>query len=465
MSAPLRRERIATAVLQGLIASGDGPNQPWSSTPSDTARTAIEVADALVEALDAIDPPQPPPARDPDMLGSAGVYQPSPRPAETTRARREQQAGGERDEIREMLGREVRSVIERASVDEKRRWASEQIAELDRRVGTKLWSVGCGESAASDTITTLRAELDRVRGERDTARDELARTREDIVQAVKKIQYRIGAHVNDTFPALVDRLLARMESDQRLSDEARARAENIAKERSEAADRLTAERDAAVERERRVQQKLTDLFEQWAHKPTNGPHEYGRRQGVLSAAETIRVALTPPTGETCRGELDRVRADLTQAELEQAKLLLHEVKVAEDSDEGPVRISWNGKEWAQASALTEAESELNRAYDCLNHWKGEADKLRAELELVRGELSEAREIAARNARDCEHLRQSAIELTTERDAARASLARLRAKVGPVVEWWRAYTPVLVDMRRIVPVFARRLDVLKSGWED
>ena len=138
-----------------------------------------------------------------------------------------------------------------------------------------------------------------------------------------------------------------------------------------------------------MQQKLTDLFEQWAHKPTNGPHEYGRRQGVLSAAETIRVALTPPTGETCRGELERTR----------------------------------------------------------------------------GELSETREIAVRNARDCEHLRQSALELTAERDAARAALARLRAKVGPVVEWWRAYNPALVDMRRIVPVLARRLDVLKAGWED
>src|SRR5690606_24287646 len=53
----------------------------------------------------------------------------------------------------------------------------------------------------------------------------------------------------------------------------------------------------------------------------------------------------------------------------------------------------------------------------------------------------------------------------ERDAARTALARLRAKVGPVVEWWRAYEPALIDIRRIVPVLARRLDALKAGWED
>lgn len=67
MTTPLSRERIATAILQGLLASDAG-----LGTPSDAARTAVEIADALIAELDAT---QPPPARDPDMLGSAGIYQ------------------------------------------------------------------------------------------------------------------------------------------------------------------------------------------------------------------------------------------------------------------------------------------------------------------------------------------------------------------------------------------------------
>lgn len=55
----------------------------------------------------------------------------------------------------------------------------------------------------------------------------------------------------------------------------------------------------------------------------------------------------------------------------------------------------------------------------------EADDLRAQRETLLRERDEAREVASRNARDCEHLRQSAITLENERDEARET-ARLVA---------------------------------------
>lgn len=59
---PTRRERIATAALQGLLA-GDTPNgetrdgQDWrvadyANDPNDAAETAVALADALIAQLD-----------------------------------------------------------------------------------------------------------------------------------------------------------------------------------------------------------------------------------------------------------------------------------------------------------------------------------------------------------------------------------------------------------------------------
>lgn len=163
----------------------------------------------------------------------------------------------------------------------------EQQADAERQANLRL------RADLVEAVRELRAELERVRGERDTLRDEAERAASITRDLMLEVQCRVGPALGEDLVGAVRRLLSRMESDKRLGDQARTRAEGIAKERSEAADRLTA----------------------------------------------------------------------------------------------------------------------------------------------------------------------------ERDAARTALARLRTKVGPVVEWWRAYTPVLVDLRGIVPVLARRLDVLKAGWED
>lgn len=59
----------------------------------------------------------------------------------------------------------------------------------------------------------------------------------------------------------------------------------------------------------------------------------------------------------------------------------------------------------------------------------ELESERAAHERTKAELGadlrEAREVATRNASDCQHLRQSAITLTAERDAAQAEAAALR----------------------------------------
>lgn len=58
VAAEMRRERIATAALQGLLA-GDASGQShshqsrWSNEPADAAGRAVELADALIAALDA----------------------------------------------------------------------------------------------------------------------------------------------------------------------------------------------------------------------------------------------------------------------------------------------------------------------------------------------------------------------------------------------------------------------------
>lgn len=52
-----RRERIATAALQGLLASDAAPQsfsrqEPWSSAPGYAAMLAVRLADALIAELD-----------------------------------------------------------------------------------------------------------------------------------------------------------------------------------------------------------------------------------------------------------------------------------------------------------------------------------------------------------------------------------------------------------------------------
>lgn len=55
-SLPSRRERIATAALQGLLASDTAQNgvqqDPWSNHPEDAAARATRLADALIAELD-----------------------------------------------------------------------------------------------------------------------------------------------------------------------------------------------------------------------------------------------------------------------------------------------------------------------------------------------------------------------------------------------------------------------------
>src|SRR5690606_9067420 len=97
----------------------------------------------------------------------------------------------------------------------------------------------------------------------------------------------------------------------------------------------------------------------------------GYRCGESAASATIT---------TLRAELERVRG-----ELEQARVRLREVKVTEDSDEGPVRISWNGKEWAQASALAEADSELEQSRLLLHEVKAALTEAESELSTVAAE--------------------------------------------------------------------------------
>ena len=47
-----RRERIATAALQGLLASPDGSDNSWDSDMPCIVRNALQVADALIAELD-----------------------------------------------------------------------------------------------------------------------------------------------------------------------------------------------------------------------------------------------------------------------------------------------------------------------------------------------------------------------------------------------------------------------------
>lgn len=60
-------------------------------------------------------------------------------------------------------------------------------------------------------------------------------------------------------------------------------------------------------------------------------------------------------------------------------------------------------------------------------WDFEGGRVRPEPDetaALRAEVNEAREVAVRNAHDCQHLRQSAIQLSEEAAAMRAEVARL-----------------------------------------
>jgi chromosome segregation ATPase len=73
----------------------------------------------------------------------------------------------------------------------------------------------------------------------------------------------------------------------------------------------------------------------------------------------------------------------------------------------------------------------------------------AQVEQLRRERDEARDVAERNARDCAHLRQSAITLERERDEARAEVERLRA--------------LLAEARQELAVLASYVDDPETKW--
>lgn len=365
-SDPSRRERIATAALQGLIASDDGPNQPWSSTPEDTAKCAIGIADALAAALDATEPPQPPPARDPDMLGSAGIYQTTD-PSYSG----ELTAGGSTGDG------------ERACVDE----ASDAQHAPKRptpAVATEADRIGGATAAPEPPAAPVACPDCRKAQQADAERQANLRLRADLVEAVRELRSELETHreaLDVTSKNLAD---ARAELEQLQDD---------------------------------IEQELG-----WPDVTSEDRRDYSR---AISDAK-LRITVAEEQQEQLRAELEQAQR---VHEAERRQLL---------------------KELAEANRLAEERLRL-------------AACLQADLEA---EQSGRLEIRRKHGAGDEETMGGFIErLATERDAARAALARLRAKVGPVVEWWRAYTPALVDMRHIVPVFARRLDVLKAGWED
>lgn len=74
-------------------------------------------------------------------------------------------------------------------------------------------------------------------------------------------------------------------------------------------------------------------------------------------------------------------------------------------------------------------SELNERTEACN-----AEALRSEVDRLRAELVEAREVAVRNATDCQHLRQSAIALTDSLAAANALLANTSGRNWSARRW-------------------------------
>mgnify|MGYP002149237216 FL=1 len=116
-----------------------------------------------------------------------------------------------------------------------------------------------------------------------------------------------------------------------------------------------------------------------------------------------------------------VRAERAEAERDALKSRLY----------GPL----TAEEYARLTALeslTETEARQAMASgvsaDKLGTFLGRVYKTVGERDALRASLRELREIAERNVADVQHLRQSAIALTTERDALRAQLLSERERL-------------------------------------